>query len=249
MKKKMIIFVIVFIVVIVILSSIYVSENSLDDKTIVFLGDSIMSGYGNEDRGFEYYLEPYLKNTSLKNVARGGSTLTQNTGTDDIVIKNQIDKIEDEPDIIVFNGGINDIMGYDVGFLEKSKRLEIGTIDPETKEISDSNTVYGDFEDTVKYMKEKYPKAKIYFLSILLLDETTISNITVDSLARTNIAQRRDEFFSQAKLFSEKMGITYIDLSHIFVGHDEQYRQPDWIHMSDVGYKQFAAFLLKELKK
>ena len=98
-------------------------------------------------------------------------------------------------------------------------------------------------------MKEKYPKAKIYFLSILLLDETTISNITVDSLARTNIAQRRDEFFSQAKLFCEKMGITYIDLSHIFVGHDEQYRQEDWIHMSDVGYKQFAAFLLKELKK
>ena len=39
----------------------------LENKTIAFLGDSLVRGYGNNDNGFDYYLSLELKNTNFIN--------------------------------------------------------------------------------------------------------------------------------------------------------------------------------------
>lgn len=108
MKGKIIVICIVAISVIATISNF--ADKSIDGKTIVFLGDSLMAGYGNNDRGFEYYWKSALPNSTLINHARGGSTITDNTGDDDIVILNQVKSLNNvNPDVIIFDGGANDL--------------------------------------------------------------------------------------------------------------------------------------------
>jgi len=44
-----------------------VQENTLENKTIAFIGDSLIEGYGNEFHGFDYYLAKDLPNTNFIN--------------------------------------------------------------------------------------------------------------------------------------------------------------------------------------
>ena len=248
-KKRAIIIVIAFIVIFSIISGVYTNMVSLDGKQIAILGDSIMSGYGNDDHSFDYYLKDYIDGATFINNARGGSTITENTGDDEIVLVNQVKSLERNPDVIVLNGGANDIFGYALGFLDNSKKLEIGSIDKETKEVSNPNTVLGNLENVFKEIKAKFPSAKICFTSVLLIDEDTISNITKDESKKPDIRDRRDKFFEGVPILCEKYGVYFADLSDLFVGHNEIYRQPDWIHMTETGYKKVTPFLYEHLKK
>ena len=248
MKKRTIIIILAVIIVICIICGLYTNANSLENKEIAFLGDSIMSGYGNDDKSFDYYMKSYIEGGKFVNNSRGGSTITENTGNDEIVIKKQVESLGGNPDLIVFNGGVNDIIGYGLGFLSNDKKLEIGVVDEKTLEVSDRNTVLGNFEDTLNTMKEKFPQAKICYASILLIDEEMLGNITVDESKKPDIRERRDAFFKGAELLCKKHGVYYADLTHLFVDHNEQYRQSDWIHMSAVGYEKVTPFLYKHIK-
>ena len=249
MKKKLIIIIVAFIVIFSVISGIYANITSLDGKQIAILGDSIMSGYGNEDRSFDYYLKNYIDDATFINHSRGGSTVTENTGDDEIVLINQVKSLEGNPDLIIFNGGVNDIIGYALGFLDNSKKLEIGSIDKETKEVSDSKTVIGNLENVFKEMKERFPNARLCYTSILLIDEEMISNVTIDESKKPEIRDRRDKFFEAVPILCEKYGVYYADLSDLFVGHNEIYRQSDWIHMTETGYVKVTPFLYQQLKK
>lgn len=127
MKKKIIcIILIVFIIIIIIASNFF--DKDLDGKKLVFMGDSIMAGYGNDQKSFEYYFKQELPNANLLNVAKDSATISANSPSE-LVIKNQIDEITGSPDIIVFEGGANDIIDYAIGFLDKSLEKDIGTVD------------------------------------------------------------------------------------------------------------------------
>ena len=247
--RKRVAMVLCFILIFSIVSGVYSNVNSLDGKTIAFLGDSIMAGYGNEDRAFDYYLKNYIEDATLINNSKSGSTVTENTGNDEIVIINQVKSLEGNPDLIVLNGGVNDIIGYALGFLDNSKKLEIGLIDPDTKEISDKNTVLGNMENIFIEIKNRFPEARICYSSILLIDDEMISNITIDESKKPDIRKRRDEYFTQMPILCEKYGAYYVDLTHLFVDHNEQYRQPDWIHMTETGYAKVTPFLYQQLNK
>ena len=140
MKKYIIIIAFIVITIfIAILSNII--DDELDGKTIAFLGDSLIEGYGNEYRGFEYYMQPSLPNSKFINNSRSGSTVTDNTGTDNIVMLNQVKTLTGQPDIIVFDGGANDIIGYGLGFLDNALKKDIGTVNQEKDSMTDKSTV------------------------------------------------------------------------------------------------------------
>ena len=148
------------------------NENVLENKTIAFIGDSLVRGYGNDDKGFDYYLGLELPNTNFINNSKSGSTITSNSGEDNIVMINQAKTIEGNPDVIVFDGGANDIMGYSLGFLNNDLKKEIGTYG------DNSDSVINDLQNVIIEMKNKYPSAKLCYIQPFLLDEETVSNLT-----------------------------------------------------------------------
>ena len=148
------------------------NENVLENKTIAFIGDSLVRGYGNDDKGFDYYLGLELPNTNFINNSKSGSTITSNSGEDNIVMINQAKTIDGTPDVIVFDGGANDIMGYSLGFLNNDLKKEIGTYG------DNSDSVISDLQNVIIEMKNKYPSARLCYIQPFLLDEETVSNLT-----------------------------------------------------------------------
>lgn len=246
MKKKAIIGIVVFIILIAIISNFV--DNDLNGKEIAFVGDSIMEGYGNNKKSFEYYFKQDLPNSTLINVAKSANTISTNSPSN-LVIKNQIPEIKGAPDIIMFEGGANDIIAYLIGFLDKSLQKPIGTINLESDEPSKENTVMADFEDLILSLKEKFPDAKLCYLQIFLIDDTTIDNITLDESKKPEMRQRRDDLYREVKLACDKWDVSYIDVSDKFIETGTMYRQPDWIHINEIGYERLTPYILEKLKE
>lgn len=224
-------------------------ENVLEGKTIAFIGDSLVEGYGNEFHGFDYYLAKQLPNTNFINNSKSGSTITDNSGTDNIIMLNQAKTLIGTPDIIVFDGGANDIMGYSLGFLNQDLKKEIGTVDLNSNTISNGETVISDLEAVVLELKNKFPNAKLCYLQPFLLDEETISHLTQDETAKQEIATRRDAFFQEVPKMCTKWNIEYLDVSNHFAGTRTTYRQEDWIHIKEAGYELLTPYILQKLKE
>ena len=248
MKKKCVIILIVILIISLIILSNFFDKN-LDGKTIAFLGDSLMEGYGNDFRAFEYYLADSLPNSKFINNSRSGSTVTDNTGTDEIIMMNQVKSLTGEPDIIVFDGGANDIIGYGLGFLRNELKKEIGTVEPDKNKMSDTNTVIGDFEEVIVELQKKYPKAKLCYLQIFLIDDETIDKITIDESKKPEMKQRRDDFYEQIKILCEKRGVKYLKVADKFVETEKKYRQDDWIHLKEEGYQVLTKYVLEKLEQ
>lgn len=224
-------------------------ENMLEGKTIAFIGDSLMEGYGNEFHGFDYYLAKALPNTNFINNSKSGSTITDNSGNDNIIMLNQAKTLTGTPDIIVFDGGANDIMGYALGFLNQDLKKEIGTVNFNTESVSNGETVISDLEEVVLTLKNKFPNAKLCYLQPFLLDNDTLSHLTQEDTAKQEIATRRDAFFQEVKKMCTKWKIEYLDVSNHFAGTGITYRQEDWIHIKEAGYELLTPYLLQKLKE
>ena len=245
MKKVIIIVCISLVILIAIISNI--SDNELDGKTIAFLGDSLMSGQGNSDRSFEYYFQNLVPNSKLINNSKSGATIASNTGTGNMIILNQAKSLKGNPDIIVIEGGANDIIVYGLGFLSNDVKKEIGIVNKEGK--SDSNTVIGDFEEIITTLKNKFPDSKICYLNMFLIDDATIDKITLDESKKPEMKERRDTLYSQIKEVCKKMNVSYIDVTNKFVGTETKYRQNDYIHLKEEGYQMITPYILENLEE
>lgn len=245
MKKSIIIGCITIVILIAIISNI--TDNSLDGKTIAFLGDSLMSGQGNEDKSFNYYFQNLVPNSKLINNSKSGATIANNTGTGNMIILNQAKTLKGNPDIIVIEGGANDIIAYGLGFLNNDVKKEIGVSNKEGK--SDSNTVIGDFEDIIIELNTKFPKAKLCYLQLFLIDDETIDKITIDESKKPEMRARRDELYSQIKEVCKKMNVFHIDVTNKLVGTGNKYRQDDYIHLKEEGYQLLTPYILDKLKE
>lgn len=227
-------------------------ENTLDGKTIVILGDSLMKGYGNDDRGFADYLSLELPNTIFNDVSKSGSTITDNSGTDNIVMINQAENLKQagdpKPDIILLDGGANDIMGYALDFLNNDLKKEIGTVDINSNTVSQEDSVVVDLEEVVIKLKNDFPNAKLCYLQPFLLDDETIDHLTNDETAKQEIKERRDNFYAEIPKICKKWNIEYLDVSNKFVGTGTTYRQEDWIHIKEEGYQLLVTDIISFLK-
>lgn len=246
MRKKIVIIGIMAAAVVAIISNFI--DNNLDGKTIAFLGDSLIEGYGNDFKGFDYYWKSILPNSTFINNSKSGSTITDNTGEDNIVIINQVKTLTGEPDVIIFDGGANDIIGYGLGFLKEELKKDIGTVELDKNKMSDPNTVIGDLEEIIVELQEKYPKAELYYLQLFLIDDETIDKITLDESKKPDIKYRRDKLYEQIKILCKKHNVGYIQVSDKLIETEKKYRQDDWIHLKEEGYQLLTPYILEKLK-
>ena len=247
MKKYLIISTIILISIIAIISNFI--DSGLDGKTIAFLGDSLIEGHGNDSKSFEFYFKDALPNSKIINNSKGGCTITDNTGNDDIVLINQAKNLKGNPDVIVFNGGANDIIGYGLGFNDNNLKKEIGIVDENPNNISDQNTVIGDLEEVIVELQNKYPQAKLCYLQLFLIDDPTIDTITLDESKKPEMRLRRDALYEQIKILCQKRNVSYIDVSNKFIGKGTIYRQEDGIHLKEEGYQLITHYILEKLEK
>lgn len=223
--------------------------NPLEGKTVAFIGDSLIEGYGNDFNGLADYLAPKLPNTHFIDNSKSGSTVTDNSGTDNIIILNQARTLSGNPDIIILNGGANDVMGYALGFLNGDLKKEIGTVNMNSNTISGGDTVITDFEEIIFELKCRFPNAKICYLQPFLLDDETINHLTSDSNQIAEIQARRDSFYGQIQQICQKWQMYCLDVSHYFIGTGTMYRQEDWTHINHNGYELITPYILEKLKE
>ena len=159
-------------------------------KKILWFGDSLMRGYGNNNKGFPEYFEE-LTGIECINSSFSGSTITDNTAeatgsSDPITLKSQVESILSRPDIvnpsdvelIVLDGGGNDILLYNISGVNEKYKKEVGTADDTT-----SDTVINDFREVIDMLKQKFINAKIIFTEPLPFDETFVELIVFNSFA------------------------------------------------------------------
>ena len=216
----------------------------LNGKSIAMFGDSLIEGYGNENGGLDVYLAKKMPDAQYSNYSKSGSTVTNNTGDGNIIMANQARSIGGNPSIILFDGGVNDIIGYDMNFLSEDLKKPIGTIDMENSSPSQENSVMADFEEVIQILKSRFPDSKLCYVQLCLLDDTSINMLAKQVEHKDEMKQRRDEFLVQIKLLCQKWDINYLDLSSKFVGTGIQYRQEDWLHINEDGYKLVSPYIL-----
>jgi len=248
MQKKIKVIIGGAIIIIIAIISNFI-DHDINGMDITLLGDSVMEGYGNENRGFEYYFSKSLYRSKINNYASDAATLSDNNGTNYMVIKNQIDIIEGYPQIVLLDGGANDIMGYNIGTYPYSNQKPIGNVDTSKNEVTEGDTVIHCFEETVKKLKETYPLAKICYVQMFLIDDDTINHITVNEAIKPELKQRRDDLWKEIKIACQKWKIDFIDVSSKFYNTGSKYRQNDWIHINEDGYRFITPYVLKELDK
>lgn len=225
-------------------------KHSIDGKTVVLIGDSLIRGYGNEDRGIDYYLSKELQSSTFINCSFSGSTITDNTGDDDIIIINQIKHLNGEtPDIILLDGGANDIFGYALGTLHYELEKEIGTVDTNTNTVSKRDSVIVDFEKIIIELNTMFPEAKICYIQPCLLDDDTIAHLTEDDMTQKEIATRRDAFYLELNKACTKWGVAFIDTGALFKGSDLKYRLEDWVHINEDGYLLITPSIVEKLRE
>ena len=132
------------------------SSSVFENTTIAFLGDSITYGYVTKQGG--QYANPYpklvcesLNAKECYNYGVGSSTLSNGDNSYKSFL-DRYDEMASNLDIIGVMGGTNDW----------SKNIPLGTIDD-----VDGSTIYGSLNVLANALKEKYPNAKIFFMSPL----------------------------------------------------------------------------------
>jgi lysophospholipase L1-like esterase len=105
-----------------------------------------------------------------------------------------------------------------------------------------------DFEEIIIALKEKFPNAKLCYIQMFLIDDTTIDNITLDESKKPEIRQRRDKLYEQIEIACNKWNVSYIDVSDKFINTGTKYRQDDWIHLKEEGYQLLIHYVLEKLK-
>lgn len=157
----------------------------LADKKGVWLGDSLIRGYGNYDengdwKGFpEYYADLVGAEVNL-NYAFTGATISNNTPNDTnqyLRIAEQVNYLVadkttyEEMDFIALDGGGNDVIGYYTGAVDSSYKKEIGTVG------TTEDSVIKDFEEILSTIKENFPNAKVLYVQAWAHSQSDIENL------------------------------------------------------------------------
>ena len=153
-------------------------EKNLPQKSLWF-GDSLMRGYGNNDNGFPEYFAQLTEIESI-NGSFSGATITDNTteasnSSNPLTLKDQVELVLSRPDIvtpseielIILDGGGNDILAYEIAGVDESYKKEIGTT-----QDTISDTVINDFREVMNMLKQNFSNAKILFIKPIPMDST-----------------------------------------------------------------------------
>ncbi len=206
------------------------------NTTIACLGDSITSGSNlDQMENYQQYSYPaVLKNIlhakEVYNLGIGGSSYGRYW---DKAFVDRYGEIPEDTDIILVMGGTND------GFAASKK--ELGSL-----EEKKPKTYYGDVDELMRGLREKYPEAKIIFA-------TPLPNVLHDYLRNQRDYLLPQSVFAKAvKELAAQYGIEVIDLynSNLLDTHDARIisrYMPDGVHGNPDGYRVLAEHLASRM--
>lgn len=193
-------------------------------KKILKLGDSINDGDGNNDFS---YIDMIAQDYEMEVIdyALGGAALGWIDGRD-YEYQNIIKQVDDaiangeQPDIIIFDGGINDI----------SLSIPLGELTFAYSTDPDKTTILGATEYILKQLKTTYPNAKIIFVKVHIMG----SRPSVSQMDTANAIESACKKWGVAVADVQQSGLnTFLD-SHIQFTNNG-----DKTHPNELGYRQF----------
>lgn len=132
-----------------------IKDITLKDKTVYAFGDSIVYGHTDSSNAFMNLTAKNEGITLSKHAVNGATVIVD--GTNDIIT--QLAKAPTkEPDFIVFDGYTNDAY--------EPVLDNLGIAQGKTAATFDNTTFRGAFEEIIYTMKQKWPNAKIVFVTI-----------------------------------------------------------------------------------
>ena len=208
--------------------------DALYGKTVYSFGDSLIDGTTAEGNGMLYSIvsEYGLNYTEY---AFRGSAINIHNADQTKVVYNQLTAADSgTPDYIIFNGLTNDVSNI----TESSEiRLNMGTVSDGFDAELDTTTFCGSFETILRLMKEKYPTAKIIY-------------VTPHKMA-TKKAEGMRMLVETAVQICEKWGITVADVYHrsgldLSDADMKSMYSADGCHLNKLGYDTFYVPLIIE---
>lgn len=208
----------------------------LNSKKILIAGDSVAFGYGWEG-GFKNLIEEDFRGAEVKNVAVSGAKLTQNQILQEI--SNAIYTQGFQPDIVIFDGGWNDLM----------EGVETGTVDFDTydgTQNSNSNNVLGALEYLFSQFQNLFPKIQLVYFSIY-----KIAPFAGDSKTMPSYSEQRS-FNESIKSVCQKYGVAFVDFWNCgavtpSVSNNANTFFYDFLHVNEAGYRMLWPVLKEKL--
>lgn len=208
----------------------------LAGKKILIAGDSVAFGYGWEG-GFKNLIEEDFRGAEVKNVAVSGAKLTQNQIQREIT--NAIYTQGFQPDIVIFDGGWNDLM----------EGVETGTVDFDTyagTQNSNSNNVLGALEYLFFQFQNLFPEIQLVYFSIY-----KIVPFTGDSKTMPSYSEQRS-FNESIKSVCQKYGVAFVDFWNCgavtpSVSNNAHAFFYDFMHVNEAGYRMLWPVLKEKL--
>lgn len=162
--------------------------NPYKGKTIVAFGDSIMAGWGwKEGTGVVQPLKEKYPDATWINEAESGANFAITSNPERTPIVTQIRSYTGAADVIIFDGGVNDI----------NNSIPIGSIESGYDASYNTATFCGAFESALQYIMDTYPLAvKLYIIPHSFAKDNSYIN----------------SIMSKAIEICEKWNIPYLDM-------------------------------------
>lgn len=206
------------------------SSQHLEDKTIVYFGDSISAGNENYDVAWYNHINQKVSFKFSKNDSKPGATFS-NVHPGNMII-DQLNKEKDHfYDYIIVQGGVNDVMA----------NVTLGKMNSSyNKEDFDDSTFIGSIDLTFYYLTKYFEHSSI---GVIITYPTP--NAHKNGWADTS---RDNEYFSALIQLCEKWHIPYIDFYNEYKVVDESLLL-DGLHLNDIGYRKTTPYLIEFIQQ
>ncbi len=218
MKRIAALFLCVFLVAVSL--PVAAQSTGLENKTALFIGDSIAAGWRDTGYGHANYSSSggwslrLQKNYQMQvtPAAQPGQSLTVIDRRGHIV--EQLHKYKrGSYDYVILQGGFNDCMGENTpGNNNMAAIPKLGTVSQSFKvEDFDTTTFSGAFEELLYYAVNYFPTAKIGFIVTYQTPKSEYGGIT-DGIKKTPEGYTQADYFKRQMELCDKWKVPYLDL-------------------------------------
>lgn len=186
------------------------ANDSLNEKTFLFIGDSICYGEGADGESYPYWLKAYHPEAHVYNCGLGGMPMGAREDSEYTLTaridKGEFDYFRNKADYIILQGGINDIiMGIPLGEYNRNENEPINKY-----------TFCGGLEYAFQYFTENFSDASVYYMSTYP--------------CKAQKLESQEEQWAAVEKIAVKWNITYIDLFHAIPVETLEGEYDTWLH-------------------
>lgn len=216
--------------------SFSVIKSTTFNKTAIFFGDSITSGFGSSNRKYSWanYIDDNYDLSACVNAGKNAYRVSTYNNEDRYLVKEVKKHYNEEYDFVILQGGINDAL----------YKIPIGTLsNTNDTDALDTNTFYGGLEMYIVTAINTWPNARIGY--IINYSIPNYDSIIYDY-------NHFKKYYDALKEVLKKYNISYIDLfegsaqgerfSDILSVNSKVYLI-DNLHLNDEGYKKISPYI------